>query len=62
MGTFNPAIHAMSVGLSLGDWHEGAVVTIVGWAEDFKDTRRQRELARELKAHAARMTKVATAG
>lgn len=61
-GTFNPALHAMSVGLSLGDWHEGAVVTIVGWPDDFKDARRQRELARLLKKHAARMTELATAG
>lgn len=61
-GTFNPALHAMSVGLSLGAWHEGAVVTIVGWADDFKDTRRQRELARLLKTHAACMARAATAG
>jgi Transcriptional regulator len=55
LGTFNPAIHAMSTHLSLGKGHEGAAVTIVGWAEDFRDARRRRELARTLKEHATRM-------
>ena len=61
-GTFNPAIHAMSMGLSLGEWHEGAAVTLIGWAEDFRETRRKRELARLLKAHISRMERVAAEG
>ncbi|MFA6289975.1 MAG: helix-turn-helix domain-containing protein [Opitutaceae bacterium] len=62
LGSFNPAIHAMSARLALGEGREEAAVSIVGWAEDFRDARRRRELARALKAHAVRMAAVIAEG
>jgi DNA-binding IclR family transcriptional regulator len=60
-GTRNPAIHAMSVALPLAD-AELAALTVVGWAEDFREAQRQRELLRRLRRCADAMRKLAGAG
>lgn len=53
-GTHNPSIHAMSVALPLTE-SEVVALTIVGWPEDFREARQQREFLRALKTCAEQM-------